>query len=67
MDTRNLKEDIAGICEEDGCVKCRDCMEAEDWKKLKPHNVIRLEEIEGGERPIYCDYCEKRLKGPDRD
>jgi hypothetical protein len=55
-----------GYCEEDGCVKCRDCMEAEDWKNLKPHKVIRLEEIEGGERPIYCDYCDKRLKGPDR-
>lgn len=66
METHQMKDDVARIYEEDGCVNCRDCMEAEDWKNLKPHNVIRLEEIERDDRWIYCDYCEKRLKDPDR-
>ena len=63
MEAHEVKDDIVGIYEEDGAVKCRECMEAEDWKNLKPENVISLEEIEEGDRWIYCDYCEKRLKG----
>jgi hypothetical protein len=54
-------DDIAGIRKEDGTVKCRDCMDEEDWKGLALANVITKKIVEEGEEWIYCDYCEKRL------
>ena len=54
-------DNLAGIYEQDGSVKCRDCMEDEDWKHLSRQNVITLDDVENGERLFYCDYCEEKL------
>jgi hypothetical protein len=54
-------ENIAGIYQEDGSVKCRECMGEEDWKQLKEERVITFEEIERDNKWIYCDFCEERL------
>jgi len=54
-------DNIEGIYQEDGSVKCRDCMSEEDWKQLKEEQVITLEDIERDNKWIYCDYCEERL------
>jgi len=54
-------EDLVGIYEEDGSVKCRDCMKEEDWKGLKKENIITMGEIERSNDWLFCDYCEKRL------
>jgi len=54
-------DDLVGIYEQDGSVKCRDCMEDEDWKHLSQKNLITLDDVENGERLFYCDYCEKKL------
>ena len=53
--------DLVGIYEEDGSVKCRECMEEGDWEDLKEENIITGEDIENGERLLYCDYCEEKL------
>ena len=52
---------IVGMREEDGSVKCRACMNEEDWNKLSHKNAITLEELETGESLFYCDYCEEKL------
>jgi hypothetical protein len=54
-------DNLAGIYEQDGSVKCRDCMEDEDWKHLSRQNVITLDDVKNGERLFYCDYCEEKL------
>lgn len=54
-------DDLVGIYEKDGSVKCRDCMEDEDWKDLKQEKIITEEDIKNGEELFFCDYCEKRL------
>jgi len=54
-------EDLVGIYEEDGSVKCRDCMKEEDWKELRKEDIITMREIERSDEWFFCDYCEKRL------
>ncbi|UCF72261.1 MAG: hypothetical protein JSW35_08730 [Deltaproteobacteria bacterium] len=54
-------DDLLGMYEEDGSVKCRYCMKEEDWEDLKQENIITSEDIENGEELFYCDYCEQRL------
>jgi len=54
-------DDLVGIYEEDGSVKCRDCMKEEDWIGLKKENIITMGEIERNDDWLFCDYCEKRL------
>jgi hypothetical protein len=54
-------DNIAGIYQEDGSVKCRDCMSEEDWKQLQEERVITVEDIERDNKWIYCNYCEERL------
>ena len=54
-------DDLVGIYEEDGSVKCRDCMKDEDWEDLKQENIITLDDVENGEKFFYCDYCEEKL------
>jgi hypothetical protein len=54
-------EDLVGIFQEDGSVKCRECMEDEDWKGLTQESIITAEDIQDGEKLFYCDYCEEKL------
>lgn len=54
-------DDLVGIYKEDRSVKCRECMEDEDWRELKEENIITEDDIEKNNELIYCDYCERRL------
>ncbi len=54
-------DDLVGIYQEDGSVKCRDCMEDEDWEELTEEDIITSKDIEEGDEWICCDYCEKTL------
>jgi len=54
-------DDLVGIYEKDGSIKCRDCMKGKDWKDLKQENIITLDDMENSEKLFYCDYCEKKL------
>jgi hypothetical protein len=54
-------DDLVGIYEADGSVKCRECMEEKDWEDLTQENIITLGDIENSERVFYCDYCEEKL------
>jgi hypothetical protein len=55
-------DDLLGIYQEDGSVKCRDCMNEEDWKNLKQEDIITSKAIERGGEWFCCDYCEKTLR-----
>jgi hypothetical protein len=52
---------LVGIYEQDGSVRCRECMEDEDWNHLSQETAITLDDVENGERLFYCDYCEQEL------
>jgi hypothetical protein len=54
-------DNVVGIYLEDGSVKCRDCMDDEDWENLRQDRTITEEDLVKGDEWIYCDYCEKRL------
>lgn len=54
-------DNLVGIYEEDGSIKCRDCMKDEDWEDLKKENIITLDDVKNGEKLFYCDYCEEKL------
>jgi len=54
-------DDLVGIYEEDRAIKCRDCMEAKDWRDLRKENIITVRDIEKGDDWLFCDYCEKKL------
>ncbi len=54
-------DNVVGIYQEDGSVKCRDCMSEEDWKNLAHKQIITEEELRKNDEWIYCDYCEGRL------
>jgi hypothetical protein len=54
-------DNLVGMREDDGSVKCMAFMNEEDWNILTQENAITLEELENGERLFYCDYCEERL------
>lgn len=54
-------DDLVGIYQEDGSVKCRDCMNEEDWKDLTQEDIITSKAIEKGGEWICCDYCEEKL------
>jgi hypothetical protein len=54
-------DDLVGIYEADKSVKCRGCMEEEDWEDLSQENIITVKDIENGEKLLYCDYCEQKL------
>lgn len=54
-------DDLVGIYEEDGSIKCRDCMENGDWKGLSKENIIIDDDIKDGNQLLYCDYCEEKL------
>jgi hypothetical protein len=54
-------DDLVGIYQEDGSVKCRECMNEEDWRDLKQEDIITSKHIEKGGEWICCDYCEKTL------
>lgn len=55
------KRNFAGISEEDGGMKCRDCMEDEDCKDLKQENSITVDHKRDVGEWIYCDEGKKRL------
>jgi hypothetical protein len=57
----NKIDHLVGIYEKDGSVKCRECMEDNDWKELREDNIITEDYIKKADEWIYCDYCEKRL------
>jgi len=57
----NEIDDLVGTYEEDGSVKCRDCMKEEDWKELRKEDIITMGEIERSDEWFFCNYCEKRL------
>jgi len=57
----NSVENVVGIYLEDGSVKCRDCMEEEDWENLRQDRTITEDDLLKDDEWIYCDYCEKRL------
>jgi len=61
MEARAQKEDIIGIYQEDGSVKCRNCMTEEDWKNLADDRIITEDRVKNNNEFIYCDYCEERL------
>jgi len=44
---------LVGIYEENRTVRCRDCMEEEDWKDIKQENIITLNDIKDGEKWLY--------------
>jgi hypothetical protein len=54
-------DNIIGILEDDGCVKCKACMNEKDWEILTQENTITPKKLESDERLLYCDYCEARL------
>jgi hypothetical protein len=54
-------DDLVGIYEEDGGIKCRDCIKDEDWRELKEENIITKDDTEKANEWIYCDYCERKL------
>ena len=54
-------DNVVGIYLEDGSVKCRDCMEDEDWENLEQDHTITEDDLVKDDEWIYCDYCEKRL------
>jgi hypothetical protein len=60
MEARAI-EDVMGIYQEDGSVKCRNCMSEEDWKNLTHKQIITEEELRKDDEWIYCNYCEERL------
>lgn len=41
---------LVGTYEENRTVRCRDCMEEEDWKDIKQENIITLNDIKDGEK-----------------
>jgi len=55
-------QDLDGIYEDHGGVKCKDCMEAEDWTDLKQENIISVDDIKDDDEWLLCDYYEKRLQ-----
>lgn len=55
------RDALIGIYNEDGSVKCRECMSEEDWKQLKEEQIITIGDLEEDHEYIYCDYCEERL------
>jgi len=54
-------DNVVGIYLEDGSVKCRGCMEEEDWENLRHNRTITEDDLLKDDEWIYCDYCEKRL------
>ena len=54
-------ENVVGIYQEDGSVKCRNCMSDEDWKGITEERIITAGDLERDNEWIYCDYCEERL------
>ena len=52
---------LVGIYEQDGSVKCRGCMEDEDWNHISQKDAITLDDVENGKMLLYCDYCEEKL------
>ncbi len=54
-------DDLVGIYQEDGSVKCRECMDDEDWQELTEESIITTGDIDEGEKLFYCDYCEEKL------
>jgi len=53
----------AGIFEEDGSIKCIDCMTAQDWRNLilMEDHLITVAEAERNGYSIYCDSCQSEL------
>jgi hypothetical protein len=54
-------DDLVGIYEEDGSIKCRDCMKNGDWKGLPRESIISEDDVKDGKQLLYCDYCEEKL------
>jgi hypothetical protein len=57
----NETDNVVGMREQDRSVKCRECMNKEDWRTLTQENAITRDEIEANEGLFYCDYCEEKL------
>ena len=43
-------DNIMGMLENDGCVKCKACMIEEDWEILTQENTITPKKLESEER-----------------
>ena len=43
-------DNIVGMDEDDGCVKCKACMNEEDWEILIQENAITPKKLESDER-----------------
>jgi NAD-dependent SIR2 family protein deacetylase len=57
----NEADNVVGMHEQDRSVKCRECMNQEDWRTLTQENAITRDEIEANGWLFYCDYCEEKL------
>jgi Zn finger protein HypA/HybF involved in hydrogenase expression len=54
-------EDIVAINDQNGKVKCLDCMEKNDWDDLKEEEIISVRNIENDEIVYFCDSCKHKL------
>ncbi len=69
-------DEVLGISNHDGKVKCRDCMKDEDWRQITSEDQVITEGkkdkevttddeiIQRYNRICFCDYCKKRMVPP---
>jgi hypothetical protein len=69
-------DEVVGITDHTGKVKCRDCMKDEDWRQIRSQDQVITEEkkhenvtsddeiIDRYNRICFCDYCKKRMIPP---
>jgi hypothetical protein len=69
-------DEVVGITDHTGRVKCRDCMKDEDWRQIRSEDQVITEEkkdekvtsddeiINRYNRICFCDYCKKRMIPP---
>ncbi len=55
------REDIMGKREENGKIKCTECMEDEDYDLEGKESFISQDDIDRGDSIFICDYCGKKL------
>ena len=69
-------DEVLGISDHDGKVKCRNCMKDEDWRQITSEDQVIAEKkkkkevttddeiINRYDRICFCDYCKKRIMPP---
>ena len=54
-------EDVVAAYVNEHQIACHECLEKDEWNKLKADNILTREDLDNEDKIFFCDCCKKKL------